>query len=159
MPYVLIDWTNMFIINVQNLWDKNIPLLKSATTSTKRSDKTEVEEQPWKSRWFWADSQSDCSKNMPPSNMRNISCSLTNQIADILYVDDNRCYLNMMSLIRDYRYWSVNLEKFLMCQRTGHKRKCYTEFLWSFKKEDSTVFYQFYEGKELTSIKSSWLIF
>ena len=26
---------------------------------------------------------------MPPSNMQNISSSLTNQIADILYVDDN----------------------------------------------------------------------
>ena len=28
-------------------------------------------------------------KNMPPSNMRYISCSLTNKIADILYVNDN----------------------------------------------------------------------
>ena len=41
---------------------------------------------------IFADSQSDCSKNIPPSNMRNISCSLTNQIADILYVDDNKTY-------------------------------------------------------------------
>ena len=39
--------------------------------------------------WFWADSQSDCSENMPPLSMRNMSCSLTNEISDILYVDDN----------------------------------------------------------------------
>ena len=37
---------NMFIINVQNIGDKIIQLPKSAATSTKRSDKTEVEERP-----------------------------------------------------------------------------------------------------------------
>ena len=38
---------------------------------------------------IFADNQSDCSKNMQPSNMRNISGSLTNQIADIFYADNN----------------------------------------------------------------------
>ena len=37
---------------------------------------------------IFADSQSDCSKNMPPLNMRYIAASLTNQIEDILCVDD-----------------------------------------------------------------------
>ena len=37
---------------------------------------------------IFADSQSDCSKNIPPSNMRYIAASLTNQIVDILCVDD-----------------------------------------------------------------------
>ena len=41
---------------------------------------------------IFADSQSDCSKNMPPSNMRYIAASLTNQIADILCVDDKIGY-------------------------------------------------------------------
>ena len=80
----------MFIINVQNIWDQNIQFRMSAATSTRRSDKTEAEERLWEWRWFWADSQSDCSKNMPPLNMQNISCSLTNRFADILYVDDNK---------------------------------------------------------------------
>ena len=41
---------------------------------------------------IFADSQSDCPKNMPPSNMGYIAASLINQIADILCVDDNLLY-------------------------------------------------------------------
>ena len=80
---IFFEWldNNMFIINLQNMRDKIIQLLKSAATSTKRSSKTEVEGRPWKFRWFWADSQSDFSKNMP--------VFITNQIEDVLYVDDN----------------------------------------------------------------------
>ena len=44
---------------------------------------------------IFADSQSDCSKNMPPSNMRYIAASLTNQIADILCVDDKLTFFEL----------------------------------------------------------------
>ena len=43
---------------------------------------------------IFADSQSDCSQNMPPSNMRYIAASFTNQIADILCIDGNSPNLN-----------------------------------------------------------------
>ena len=71
---------NMFIINAQNIRDKNIQLQMSVPTSTKRSNKK-------------SGGAAVRIQVMPPSNMRNISCSLTNQIADILYVDDNVLYL------------------------------------------------------------------
>ena len=43
---------------------------------------------------------------MLPSNMKNILCLLTNQIADILHADDNSNYQKqdrLMSTLSDYR--------------------------------------------------------
>ena len=42
----------------------------------------------WKSLRFYTDRQSDCSKNMPPSNMQYMVSSLTYHIANILCIDD-----------------------------------------------------------------------
>ena len=83
----------MFIINAQN--NARINLTPEVSNDFNKK------ERPKRSRGaavkitvIFADSQSDCSKNMPPSNMRYIAASLTNQIADILCVDDKHRYVH-----------------------------------------------------------------
>ena len=48
---------------------------------------------------FSALSQSDCVKNMPPSNMQYIAPSLANQIAHIFCVDDISRISNLRPLV------------------------------------------------------------
>ena len=82
----------MFIINAQNIRDvENLTPEVGCDVNKK--------ERPKRSRGaavkitvIFSDRQSDCSKNMHPSNMRYIAGSLTNHIADIFCVADKICF-------------------------------------------------------------------
>ena len=96
----------MFIINAQNIRDvENLTPEVGCDVNKK--------ERPKRSRGaavkitvIFSDSQSDCSKNMLPSNMRYIAASLTNQIADILCIDDNDRYLLLSEILGAPWLWS-----------------------------------------------------
>ena len=92
MPNCLSDWTITCLSSIYKIYET-----KTSNSQNKQQRQQKgLAKLKWNgSREFHADSQSDCSKNMPPANMRNISClltKLTNQIVDILYVNDNHSH-------------------------------------------------------------------
>ena len=80
---------NMFIINVQNIWDKNFQLPKSAASQQKGWTK-KVEELPWEFSDFELTANQITRKIC---RLQIFSCLLVNYIANILYVDDNKVYI------------------------------------------------------------------